>query len=373
MLETLKKIGKVGASFAIRAYGNLVHVKWDVSRQKRKLVGYDSDIQSVTQRLEASDGPFAIFVFYGPDGKVPADVTNALNALSSASVHVLLVSNHKLSSAQTKAFAPMCHSMIERGNQGFDMGAYRDALQWITAKGLNPDRLIFLNNSVYYSHRGLSDFFVNLLGPEDAVAAFENWGEGHHLQSFALSVSANILNAKCFTAFWDDYVPVNNRVHAIEAGERALSHAVLAAADSSRVIYSVAALRDRLQAEGLDFADSAPYLSQPINSADLKRRDELEGLTFTPEETAQHICDIISQTSLIHSGAYFFARYLECPIFKKDIVYRRRFKFWQVEQWLGEVMPDAADREAYLHLLRKRGDGAKFRGSDRIKYHLGVK
>ena len=373
MRNTLTKIAKVGAGIAIRTYGNLVHVKWDVARQKRQLAGYDGDIQSVSRRCALSNGHFAIFVFYGPDGIAPPDVTNVLKALSDATVHVVLVSNHKLSSEQSDAFSPICHTVIERGNQGFDMGAYRDALMWMKAGDITPDRLLFLNNSVYYAGRGLADFVASLLGLEDAIAAFENWGEGHHLQSFALSVSRKVLQSKSFDRFWQEYLPVNNRVYAIEAGERGLSRAVMAAAQSSRVIYSIAALGDALRKDGPVFAQCEPYLPLPTSSAALTRRADLAQRSLSPEDTAQHICDIIGQTSPIHSGAYFFARYLGCPIFKKDIVYRKRFDYWQVEHWLADVMPDEDDREAFLHVLRKRGDAKTLRGSDRVKYYVGVK
>ncbi|GAA4474575.1 hypothetical protein GCM10023157_01930 [Gluconacetobacter asukensis] len=208
-----------------------------------------------------------------------------------------------------------------------------------------------------------------MLGPEDVIAAYENWSgtEHHHLQSFCLSVSGHVFNARSFRQFWNTYIPVNNRVYAIEHGEKKLSQAILNAARDTHVIYSVSALYKKLKDKKLPLREEPFLLPRPWRDR-IFETDHTEPYDYIATKTVE----LINITSPIHAGAYYFPSALGSPLFKKDIVYRHRFDFWEVETWIPDIMSED-DADEYLTILRKRGDENKLSRLDRIKYDLGVK
>lgn len=283
-------------------------------------------------------------------------------------MNVVLVCNHELKVGQLEFFKKTCSKIIIRGNQGFDFGGYKDAIMHLKSTA-SCSRLIIMNDSVFFSKFGLEGMVQRLLGPEDVVASYENWidNEHHHIQSFCLSVSGYVFKTKNFSEFWENYIPINNRVYAIECGEKKLSRAILNDARDSHVIYSVASLYEKLR-----------QLDDPLN-------EQLFLLPFPWRDNILRICEnrsnnfmamkvseLINVTSPIHSGAYYFPALLQSPLFKKDLVYRHRFEFWEVETWANHLMRKE-DAEEYLAILRKKGDKHVLSKSDQSKYNLGIK
>lgn len=345
----------------------------DIKRQTAALKDYAHDINEVTRFRDADSGPFCLFVHYEPDGRVSASVARVLEALQARGVNTILLSNLKVAEAQRDFFSATCHSLVERGNRGYDFGAYKDGVFHMKDKGYAPSRLLFLNDSVFYSSKGLDHFLDALLGEEDAVGAFENWGEGYHLQSFALSVSSLVFESSAFAGFWRDYLPIGNRIHAIENGEKRLSDAILSASRSSRVIYTAKRLFQALAEDGN--AGSVQPVHLPIMWRKEFIADSAEIADDDPqanEKRARLITDLVNVTSPIHSGAYLFPRYLECPLFKKDLVYRERFKFWELESWMHDLLSDAECAE-FLTMIRRRGDAKRLNPMERRRYNIGVK
>lgn len=355
--------------FLLKKWDRRFMVARDIRTRSAELAGYTHDIVSETRLRETAQGPFCLFVHYEPSGEVSANVLRILSCLDRHGVQTILLCNHGLSDTQRDLMAQHCHSFVERGNRGFDFGAYKDGVHLLREKGYSPSRLVFLNDSVFYRQAGLDTFVEGLLEDHDAVAAFENWGEGHHLQSFALSVSARVFHAKAFQTFWRDYRPVDNRIHAIESGEKMLSDAILSAAGTSKVLYSTSALFAAL--ESADAHESLEAIHIPI-----LWRKEMEGKLGPDEERSsallREVIDIVSRTSPIHAGAYLFPRYLDVPLFKKDLVYRERFKFWELDHWARELLGEQEHSEL-LSLIRRRGDFKRLKPYDRRRYNIGVK
>jgi Rhamnan synthesis protein F len=341
---------------------------FDIWRQSRRLAGYTTGITRVMPCSPTDSASFAIFVYYEPGAGVSKSVQRAVQALRRLGVNTILVCNHALSEAQLAFFRDRCHTILLRDNQGFDFGAYKDAVAYLEDGDSELGRIMFLNDSVFYASKGLEAFLERLQGPEDLVGAFENWGEDHHLNSFAIGVSDHVFRSAPFRLFWRDYVPVSNRIHAIEKGEKRLTRAALAAARHSGVTYPVAALYAALLDADINSLDHPIRLPKPWRAT----FETIDRQTATHRHVANQVVDIINKTSPIHAGAYYFPKYLDCPIFKKDIVYRGRFQYWEVETWIHDVLPDD-EAEEYLTTLRKRGDHSKLGFVDRKRFNVGVK
>ena len=347
----------------------VLYIKLDVAWQRLKLSGYRTGIVAAEETAPLASDRFALFVFYEPEGAVAASVQRAVTALRGQDVNVVILCNHPLSPAQRDWLGPRCHTLIVRDNQGFDFGAWKDGVAFLREKRLPVGRLVLMNDSVFFAERGLTAMITRMLGDEDIVAAFENWSpaEDHHIQSFALALSGAVVASPSFRAFWDGYVPVNNRIYAIERGEKLLSRAVLAAARTTHVMFSAAALNARLTQHPGPLFEPIVRLPNPWRAMVASNGHEIPR-----DRAATHVTEIINITSPIHAGAYWFPRLLDAPLFKKDLVYRNRFAFWEVESWLGELLPPD-EAEEFLTVLQKKGDASQLSGLDRLKLRIGVK
>ncbi len=357
--------------FLVRRYSKLVYVDLDIAFQKVRLSGYTSNIRKVDSFSEDRSGKFCIFVFYDPSGRVSGSVRRILTCLHEAGVNTLIVCNHALGEDQKSVFKEVSHSIIERGNQGFDFGAFKDAISYLQENGFDPERLILLNDSIFYREKGLGAFVSGLLGSADVIAAFENWAEDYHMQSFALSLSNRVFRARPFREFWKGYVPVNNRIHAIENGEKRLSAALLASGVDSKVLYSVADLYRQLVKDDLNL--DAENIHIPIQWRRVNSASETDPARTcqSRHEVAEFLSQTVGATSPIHSGPYYFAKYLECPIFKRDLVYRQRFHFWEIDDWSKEIMQED-ERVEFCHMLRQKGDANSLPPAKRRRYDVGV-
>ena len=358
-------------AFARRSKSRWIRYKYltnDIAKQKKALASYSTGITDVIDCEPLSSKVYAAFVYYEQQEFVSASVQRIITSLRDHDVNVMIMCNHELAPKQLEFFKGMTHSIILRNNQGFDFGAFKDAVKHLRDGDFEVDRLLIMNDSVFYSSVGLDSLVSHLLGIEDAISAYENWGEDHHMQSFAMSLSSEILESEPFNNFWNSYIPVNNRVHAIDSGEKVLSRAVLEAARTSRVIYNASELEAALLEQPEEFGERLIVFAQPW-------RGHIEAMDRSEMPWAAQVnkfIDFVNVTSPIHSGAYLFPKFLQSPIYKKDIVYRSRFQFWEVQSWIQGLMPEE-EIEEYLDILRKKGDPSGLSGEDKYRYSVGSK
>lgn len=367
---------------AFQLYYNLI----DPTIQRRGLRDYRDDVRSTSpgqRRFETAR--YAILVYYEPNGVMSTSVQNLLEELTRQEVNVLTVSNIPLSAEQATIIERHSWSVMIRGNQGLDFGAYKDAIRHLGALGVELDRLLLLNDSVYYFSRGLSEFVSGLLGSEDTIAAFENWDpqHAHHLQSFALSVSGFVYNHPTFSRFWRDYIPYNNRLMAIEKGEKKLSRACLKVARTTKVIYNAGDLYDVVNTDNASIPATEFYVSAPIEV-----REGYDGRKFlgppkktTSRDRSKHgelteahkyrLFDTMYTGSPLHTSMYYFARFARCPIIKKDIVYRKQYRFWEVEVLLRDIY-DKDEMSEFLTMLRVKGNMSALPILKRAKTKVGA-
>jgi hypothetical protein len=311
----------------------------------------------VTEIRPFSGARFCIFHYYETDGQLSASVHRILAALAAQGVNIVVVSNRKLSSAQTQGLSTYASVLLERANIGQDFGGYKDAVRYLTARleaeQITPERVIFLNDSVFFIERGLKDYVSGLLGTEDIIHACQNWSIWHHLQSFAFSVSGAVFLHPAHQTYWSGYIPVSERRYAIEKGEMALSDTLVRLAKTSRVIYSVADVTHRA---GTISAEPDFWLPR-LGRAGQKLIKDGAFLALSKEARMIRIADEIGRTSFTNEGSYAGARLSGIPFIKKNIVYMSWFRFHQVEQWVNDIMtPDEC--QDYLHILRLKGDPA---------------
>lgn len=141
---------------------------------------------------------------------------------------------------------------IERDNFGRDFGSYKAGMGFFFDKKISDkcERLLILNDSVFFSKRGLSKFIHDLFSSNiDVLGATENREISPHLGSFCISVSGDIARNKKFIDYWNNYKPSNVRPLVIKRGEFTLSKVLKSLArDESHfaALYNVTAFENAL-------------------------------------------------------------------------------------------------------------------------------
>ncbi len=307
---------------------------------------------------------YAVFVMWQP-GETRWYVRNALAALAAAGVNVLLVVNHPLHEARRRELLRSCAVMFLRDNSGQDMGGYRDAILHVA--GLRPERLLVMNDSVYYLEGGLLPLIERLAtSPFDVQGTFENWERDHHVQSFCYSISGRLLQNPELQAFWKAYLPVNSRLWAIRKGEIGSSRVMVREARSIDILYTPARLRPEiLHLSRTELLDLVRYLPLDLRPLALER-----GLTGPA--IAERVLSAINIRSQVHSGGFLYRRFMGSPLLKRDLLYRTMYRHYEIEVLLGETGAEGHEAEI-LTDMRIKGDGSLLRGPLRTAFEMGLK
>jgi hypothetical protein len=354
----------------------------------RMRLARQGDVVSVEQLRQDNDGAFCVFHLYQPYG-MPANLVRAIRMLDELGVRVVAVSNLPLAGAELDKLRPHLHTFIQRRNFGRDFGGYRRGVLHVLDKH-KPNRLILLNDSLFYARRGLRAFFSSLCGEGEFIGATENHEFRHHLGSFSLSFGPKSIADPRFRAYWQNYRSTEIRPRVIWKGEAELSRLMLRTLKvRPRVIYSLQRLDVALRrADWRTVASSAAQMPEdyfgqnPLRDAvrdarktvrdalPVNRTTLLEAASLTLPLTADQLQAEIGEQSRrelqrdllgyvfrgsqIHWGALLLTEHLEMPIIKLDLVLRSIYGVGE----LGNFAPFLDEDEfAEFHtLVTARGE-----------------
>lgn len=153
-----------------------------------------------------------------------ADTIELLKEAKRQNIYVIAVNTLKLSTEN------YCQDLIdvyiERDNFGRDFGSYQVGMKYFFNKKVSDtcERLLLINDSVFFSVKGLSQFISDLYNTKvDVLGATENREISHHLGSFCISIAGDIARNNKFKNYWYNYKLTNVRPAVIKRGEFALS------------------------------------------------------------------------------------------------------------------------------------------------------
>ncbi|WP_186418808.1 rhamnan synthesis F family protein [Bosea sp. CS1GBMeth4] len=332
------------------------------------MVGNKSSIVSIESgSVKHESRNYAIFLIYQPNG-ISWYVENALDSLREAAINVVAVVNHKVDAEQLRYLKERSKLIVIRNNAGFDMGGFRDSTLYLNSLGIDVERLIYINDSIYFFKAGLTGLFSRLADSQsDICALFENWEIHYHIQSFCFSISGRIFRNVKFQKFWENYLPVNSRLWAINKGEVGLSRTIVPLAEAIDIIYRPNNLRDCLnEVEDLDSRMTlARRIPIPI------RDQSSEFCTMTNTEAAQIFISKIGSGSQIHTGGFIYMKYKNFPLMKRDLLFRDQFTVDEIEEALMEV-----DHEGHFNEImtdfRKKGRASQLPILKRLQAASGI-
>jgi len=157
-------------------------------------------------------------------GCLRPDIENLLTVAKQLGMYVFAINTLKVLEPDNLKDKIDCY--IERPNYGRDFGSYRTGFLHIYENGWEKqcERLLMLNDSLFYSTRNLAAFLQKMTDTDiEVVGATENYEIEHHLGSFCISIHRNVLQKTTFKKYWKSYVNTNVRPKVIKHGEFKLS------------------------------------------------------------------------------------------------------------------------------------------------------
>ena len=165
-----------------------------------------------------------VYFHFDPHHQVRDYVLAALNSLRPHADHILLVSNSPIGEADCARLETCCDEILQRPNEGLDVGAYLAGLEH-----LGWDRLADFNELILTNHTS----YAPLRPWEEVLTRAEGWGDisfwgmtehaamrphpflakrelPRHLQSHWIAVRHRLLADPAFREYWEQMPPVTS-------------------------------------------------------------------------------------------------------------------------------------------------------------------
>ena len=161
----------------------------------------------------------AIFAAYRKSFDLATDLT--LCELKKRDFSVVFVSNCSLSKDFIHQIKSKADIVIQRGNYGRCIAAYKTAYLFLHAnKFYGADNILFLNDTMIFPVCNTDIFWKDLdRSKADVAGIFESYEFCYHLQSYFLYCKNKIFLNQNFYNFWLKYIPINSKQLIIKHGE----------------------------------------------------------------------------------------------------------------------------------------------------------
>lgn len=207
-------------------------------RDSKKTVKFEN----VLHKKEFAGGKVMLLALYEKT-VLRNDTLELLKEAHEQGIFVIAVNTLKLNAEN---FVPdLIDVYIERDNFGRDFGSYQAGMKYFFATKIAEkcERLLIINDSVFFSKKGLAEFVRQLFNTNvEVLGATENKEISHHLGSFCISIDGRIARNSKFESYWKNYKSSNVRPLVIKRGEFTLSRVLKSLVSSEnqfRALYDV--------------------------------------------------------------------------------------------------------------------------------------
>jgi len=235
-LKSLLTIFYFRSEYALEAYIAFAVQKLKGSNYLKRTKNRPN-IEYLKRKIEQNNKKrLAIFVAFHSPSKISQSNINYIDILNKCSFNIVYIINGKLNSEVLEELNKLGCYVICRENVGQDFGAYKDGIALLKKYKItdNLKWLLLCNDSNFCLGGKNSDDFIErfsetLISKEkaDFISLNCNYERRLHYQSYFLCLSNRILQQKSFNNFWKNYIPLNNRYHAIRSGEKKFTIKVL--------------------------------------------------------------------------------------------------------------------------------------------------
>ena len=144
----------------------------------------------------------AALLIWQPEGIAPS-VFRTISHLSDAGYAPFVISNAPVSEKDRGTLDAAVWKWMERPNFGYDFGGYRDALRVLKSWNADPERLVILNDSMWFPLSGGDEALARLEALEADVAGsiLRRRDGADFLESYIFSVSSRTWRSEAFWAW----------------------------------------------------------------------------------------------------------------------------------------------------------------------------
>jgi hypothetical protein len=267
---------------------------------KRRLADHDRDFDRIV-RTQAGGierrAKIAIFLIYQPNG-VPPSVFLTLDYLVTCGYAPLIVMNSKILPQDADRLHKTSWLLITRPNFGYDFGGYRDGLRILRQSGPVPERLIIMNDSVWFPMQGdplpqlearLDEAGLDALGlNQDQKVRYHGDGTHHyelrHLESYFFLFSKACVESAAFASFWADYRMSSNKAFTIKHGEIGFSKHMMRHGARFEGVLQRSRFIEAIETCNVDFLRTTLEYAAYADENYRKERDDLLA-RFSPDDS----------------------------------------------------------------------------------------
>ena len=259
----------------------------------------------------------ALFLIFQPAG-LQKSVLVTCDHLIEKGYAPLVVSNAPLNAEDLEAVRSRAWKIIVRPNFGYDFGGYRDGILWLRDQGVTPERLLILNDSIWFPvwpNETMIDKMEAL--PVDLAGAVIHPEQRRRktstlrpafIESYFYIAQRNALKSDVFYKFWTDFQVSSIKFNAVYRGERSFTNFLEGGGLTCDAIVSAEALIAAVAAEDNDFLkktlEYAAYTDPEFEAerdALLAGRDKTSGWR---EVALAHVAKVSRRRSVYASFPY---------------------------------------------------------------------
>jgi hypothetical protein len=236
-----REIIRIGQS--IRNFPNTISTLPTRLTEARRRAAYHLDFERLTRLIEGQaiqDGKVAIFLIF-QRGPLPPSILATCRWLQDSGFAPFVISNGPLDEVARAQLVAHSWRLLERPNFGYDFGGYRDGILLLSRWGVEIDRLIVMNDSVWMLMTpDLMPRLDDLAVKNDIVGLLQDEKVHHdrsggrptdlrHIESYFYLFTASALAHPAFHSFWESYKMTDQKRLTIKYGELGFSRRMAAA------------------------------------------------------------------------------------------------------------------------------------------------
>ena len=291
----------------------------------------------------------AIFAAYRESFDRATDLT--LCELKKRGFHIVFVSNCSLSQDFIRQLKNKADIVIQRGNYGRCIAAYKAAYLFLYGKKFYGAKdMLFLNDTMIFPVADSHFFWKDLdRSKADVAGIFESNEFGYHLQSYFLYCKNKVFLNQNFYNFWVKYMPFNSKQLIIKYGELGFSKMLSHHNISTYAFINESKLRKLIANKKTWIAEN-----QILSSWGSPLSSYIAGLDFNANPS--HIYALLS------------LKFLHLPLMKTDLISAGSYSKQQIMSFLKTVKT-SANKDLILSSLKSKQDRSFIH---KLKSYMGM-
>ncbi|MDE8349247.1 MAG: rhamnan synthesis F family protein [Acidocella sp.] len=340
----------------LRQLSNLIHrslsgVKWLAIMPIALLIGQIKPRRQIISCWPTGAitlGPkVVLFMHFDRYGNVRPQLLHYMRELTRNGREVVFVTNAgKLNAKAMAALQEVCVAVIIRKNQGYDFGAWRDAIEHFALPQANTEEVILANDSVFGPLWPLDAMLAKIdYTKADIWGLTDSWQVRYHLQSFFLAFGKTALQSKAFAKFWGSVRPVPSKTYIVKTYEVGITQKMAKGGLRCSAIWPYEVLLAMV--EGLDFKKLLTFKKYDFR--------HLDPVSVTRKVHLQRIRDGVARRSPLNPTAELWRQLLQAgfPFIKRELLRDNPTNVEDIHDWIKVVRDElGADPEPTLRDLQ---------------------